>query len=235
MNEMKKDASRPGASGETKRGNGQRGQGAEVRDDGSSLSSIQQGIQDTAAGAAAQARDLLDKARDTASDVQDRAAGTFRQAEKTAREGYDRASQWALEGYDRAARQAEAARRRSLTEIERVQDGAARVLRENPVMIGVIGLAAGVLFGALLPRTQREDEAFGRWSDELRERGIQYATELAQQGREMVEDALSDAASGLGDRGSAQGGSPERGSNQGGSGAETAQGGAAREPAAAPV
>jgi hypothetical protein len=55
-------------------------------------------------------------------------------------------------------------------------------------MVGLVGLAAGLLLGALLPRTRREDEMFGEWADEVREQGLRYAHEAAQRGRDYVEE-----------------------------------------------
>jgi len=52
-----------------------------------------------------------------------------------------------------------------------------------------MGLAAGLVIGALLPRTRHEDRAFGRWSDEVRDEGMRYARDATQRGREYVEDA----------------------------------------------
>ena len=51
-------------------------------------------------------------------------------------------------------------------------------------------LAAGMLIGALLPRTRRENEAFGEWADELRHQGVRYAREATQKGREFVEESF---------------------------------------------
>jgi hypothetical protein len=63
---------------------------------------------------------------------------------------------------------------------------------ENPVLVGVVGLAAGLMLGALLPRTRREDRAFGRWADEVREQGMRYARDMTQRGREYVDEALGE-------------------------------------------
>jgi hypothetical protein len=57
-------------------------------------------------------------------------------------------------------------------------------------MVGVVGLAAGLVIGALLPRTRHEDRAFGHWADEVRDQGLRYAREATQRGREYVEEAL---------------------------------------------
>jgi hypothetical protein len=69
---------------------------------------------------------------------------------------------------------------------------------ENPIMVGLVGLAAGLLLGALLPRTRREDEMFGEWADEVREQGLRYAHDAAQRGRDYVEDNLMGEDAGFG-------------------------------------
>ena len=47
-----------------------------------------------------------------------------------------------------------------------------------------------MLIGALLPRTRRENEAFGEWADELATRGCGDAREATQKGREFVEESF---------------------------------------------
>jgi ElaB/YqjD/DUF883 family membrane-anchored ribosome-binding protein len=88
-------------------------------------------------------------------------------------------SDWARSQYGQGARQLDLAR-----------SGLERFARENPLMIGVMGVAAGLVIGALLPRTRHEDRAFGRWADEVRQQGMRYAREATQRGREYVEEAL---------------------------------------------
>jgi ElaB/YqjD/DUF883 family membrane-anchored ribosome-binding protein len=88
-------------------------------------------------------------------------------------------SDWARNQYGQGARQLDLAR-----------SGLDRFVRENPLMVGVMGVAAGLVIGALLPRTRHEDRAFGRWADEVRQQGMRYAREATQRGREYVEEAL---------------------------------------------
>jgi hypothetical protein len=65
-------------------------------------------------------------------------------------------------------------------------------------MVGVVGLAAGLLVGALLPTTRRENQVFGRYADEVREQGMRYARELAEQGKSLVEENLQAVSPGAG-------------------------------------
>ena len=78
-----------------------------------------------------------------------------------------------------------------MQEVERARHGVERFIQENPVLVGVMGLAAGLVIGALLPRTRQEDRTFGRWADEVREQGARYARDMTQRGREYVEEAFS--------------------------------------------
>ena len=87
---------------------------------------------------------------------------------------------------------AEFARRRSAVE---------DFVSENPALVGGVGLAAGLLIGALLPRTTQEDRTLGPYADEARGQGLRYARDAMHSGRAYVEAAM-DQASGAMDRAS---------------------------------
>ena len=114
------------------------------------------------------------------------ASGLREQAEHAV----EQASDWTREQYRQGARQLYQARDQSVRQLRSAQTGIERFATENPLMVGVMGLAAGLVIGALLPRTRHEDRAFGRWSDEVRDQGMRYARDATQRGREYVEDAL---------------------------------------------
>ena len=126
------------------------------------------------------ARNAAESVRQTTGDLRERTGETVEQA-----------TQWAREQYEEGTRQWDEARRRSVQQMARARGGIERFVSENPVMVGVMGLAAGLLIGALLPRTRQEDRFFGRWADDLRDQGVRYAREAAQRSRELVEDAVS--------------------------------------------
>ncbi|MGL1190201.1 hypothetical protein ACSTLK_24155, partial [Vibrio parahaemolyticus] len=90
----------------------------------------------------------------------------------------------------RGTRRYEDFRDRGGEHVARGQSAVERFVTENPVLVGVVGLAAGLLLGSLLPRTRREDEAVGPWADEVREQGMRYAREATERGRQFVETAL---------------------------------------------
>jgi ElaB/YqjD/DUF883 family membrane-anchored ribosome-binding protein len=59
-----------------------------------------------------------------------------------------------------------------------------RWLRENPLTVGTVALAAGAIVGLSLPRTQTEDA----WMGEARDTLVERAQETAQQAVEKVSD-----------------------------------------------
>lgn len=127
----------------------------------------------------ANAASLKDKALETADDLTNRAAGAARDLRERASDVYD----------DGRRRISDLGERGS----ERFRDGRSAVedfVTDNPLLVGVVGLAAGLLIGALLPRTRQEDETVGPWADEVRDQGLRYARDVTHRGREFVASAL---------------------------------------------
>ena len=111
-------------------------------------------------------------------------------ARGTAGQAYGKASDWAQDKYDMASRNVTYARRRSAAEYNRSRRQVESFVEENPVMVGVAGLAAGLLIGAMLPGTRRENQVFGRYADEARREGVRYAQVVAEQGKAILEENL---------------------------------------------
>lgn len=132
----------------------------------------------------------LDRAAEAIKDVREAASHTADRVRESVSEGYERAHDWAEEQYDSLSRQAVYARRRSAAEFNRGRRGVAAFIEENPIMVGVAGLAAGLLIGALLPATRRENRYLGPYADDMRREGVRYARDVAQQGREVLSENL---------------------------------------------
>jgi ElaB/YqjD/DUF883 family membrane-anchored ribosome-binding protein len=128
--------------------------------------------------------DVGNRAGEMASDAYDQASGV-------ARDAYQQASSMASDAYDRGSRYYDEASQRSLEGFGQARRGVERFVSENPMMVGVIGLAAGLVIGALLPRTRQEDRTLGRWADEVRDQGMRYARDMAHRGREMIDETFS--------------------------------------------
>ncbi len=133
----------------------------------------------------------MDQARQMAGQASSAAGDMYDQAAEWARDTYEQASDWASSAHGQGSRHVNRMGGRSIRGMRNAGSGVQRYVAENPVMVGLIGLATGLLIGALLPRTRREDEAFGEWADEVREQGLRYAHEMAQRGREYVEESFS--------------------------------------------
>jgi ElaB/YqjD/DUF883 family membrane-anchored ribosome-binding protein len=131
------------------------------------------------------------KAQQAADQVRQRAGEAYEGASEWAQDTYERVSDWASDAYDGQRDRVNQARRRSAQSFGHARGGVQSYVAENPMVVGLVGLAAGLLLGALLPRTRRENEVFGEWSDEVRNQGLRYAREAANRGREYVEETFS--------------------------------------------
>ena len=172
-------------------GSGSRKPGAQDWQGGQRDAGEQGGMTEMARNAAESVRETAKSAAGTVSEQAQAAAESVRQTaenvQQRAGEAYQQATEWARQQAPRLGE----VRHRSAQQLQRARGGLERFINENPVMVGVMGLAAGLIIGALLPRTRHEDRAFGRWADEVRDQGMRIAREASQRGREYVEEALS--------------------------------------------
>ncbi|NEU11756.1 hypothetical protein G3T14_06375 [Methylobacterium sp. BTF04] len=147
-------------------------------------------VDSAARGVRAKANDLQDRASDAADDIRDRAAEATHHVRARVSDTVDDARDWVADTRDTGRRRIEDLSDRGA---ERFHDGKSAVeafVTENPLLVGVVGLAAGLLLGALLPRTRSEDKAVGPWADEVRDQGLRYARDVTNRGREFVASAL---------------------------------------------
>ena len=88
------------------------------------------------------------------------------------------------EGQDRVAQaraRAYAAQAKAEMMARRARNEAANFFYEQPLVAGALAIAAGAALGAALPRTQREDQAFGAYRDQLFEEAERvYSEERAR-------------------------------------------------------
>jgi ElaB/YqjD/DUF883 family membrane-anchored ribosome-binding protein len=134
---------------------------------------------------------MTETVRHAADQVQEKAGEAYEQAAEWARDTYENAGEWASDTLGHMSERTGRMRGRSLRSMGHARQGVQNYVAQNPVMVGLVGLAAGLLLGALLPRTRREDETFGEWADEVREQGMRYAQEMTQRGRDYVEGSFS--------------------------------------------
>jgi ElaB/YqjD/DUF883 family membrane-anchored ribosome-binding protein len=134
---------------------------------------------------------MADKAQQASEQVRQKAEDLYEDASEWAQDTYERASGWASDNYGRQRRRMNQMGGRSSRAYGNARGGVQSYVSENPMVVGLVGLAAGLLLGALLPRTRRENEMFGEWSDEVRNQGLRYAREAATRGREYVEETFT--------------------------------------------
>ena len=121
--------------------------------------------------------------------------GVMQRASEGMSSAKDRAAQSVQGARERVGQLGQAARNqmeRVRYQAERVRTGYDSIVREQPLVLGAIGLAIGAIMAAGLPRTREEDQLMGEASDRLTER----AKEL---GQEQVEKAQQVASSALGE------------------------------------
>ena len=183
------EAPMPHAHDASKAGQGSASTGSTASGGGQSKGqSSQQGSQ---AGGQDQGGSVTDKAQQTAEQVRQKAEQAYEGASEWARDTYESVSDWASGTYEQQRRRASKMGGRSARQFGNVRGGVQSYVAENPMVVGLVGLAAGLLLGALLPRTRRENQVFGEWADEVRNQGMRYAREAASRGREYVEENFS--------------------------------------------
>lgn len=146
--------------------------------------------EETVAEAKARARHATERVREAVGEARQRASGTYEDASEWAHDTYDRVSDWASDAYRHRGERMYRLRERSAKRLSEARGNIRHYAAENPMVVGLVGFAAGLLLGALLPRTRRENEVLGGWSDAARSQGLRYAREAARSGREYVEDML---------------------------------------------
>jgi ElaB/YqjD/DUF883 family membrane-anchored ribosome-binding protein len=144
--------------------------------------------------AADKAADLADRAREKlsglADDIHDKLGGSADAARERAGAVYDEARERAGEMHRRHMRRLDDLTVQGIEGLERGRNSVERFVEGNPLLVGVVGVAAGLLLGALLPRTRQEDRNIGPYADEVRDQGLRYAREMTHRGREFVQTAL---------------------------------------------
>lgn len=101
----------------------------------------------------------------------------------------DRAGQAASRTQDRAGRLAEGARYQA----RRASGGFQRMLQENPLAVGALGVGVGAAVGLAIPETNKEHEVMGEARDNLVEKAQEKAQDAQQRVQRVAEEAQSAA------------------------------------------
>ena len=132
--------------------------------------------------ASAAVSDAEDRIGEAASGVRDSVAGAA-----------DRVGEAASSAYRSAADAGRGARDQFGQLGDSTRQGLGWLVREQPLVLGAVGLAVGAAVGALLPGTEAEDRLMGETRDDLAERARATAEEGYQRARETAGEHLEGA------------------------------------------
>ena len=162
-------------------------------------------VTERASAAASEAKDRVAEAasglRDSASGAADRAGEAASSAYRSVADAAGSAAEGIGSGASSAAQRAADAGRGARDQLGQLGDSASRglswLVREQPLVLGGIGLAVGAALGAVLPGTETEDRLMGETRDDLAgqarataEEGYQRAKETAGEHLEGAKDRL---------------------------------------------
>lgn len=119
------------------------------------------GMGDTASRMTDGARDMAGTARDMAHDVTDQVSGTLRTATG-----------------------------RTMEMGRQVQDRVGRMMDEQPLVMGAVGLFIGAALGALLPTTRVENRLMGDTADRVKDTATGLAAEQFEHAQEVAGDVI---------------------------------------------
>lgn len=125
-------------------------------------------------------------ARDSVRAVRDRVASA-------ASDGYERVSGAASEGYARAqdyTSRATDGAGRAIGSIGQSSSNLAHTVGENPILLGAVGMVAGALLGALIPRSRTEEEMLRPIADSAAGTVRDLASQAMDQGERVARAAM---------------------------------------------
>ena len=129
------------------------------------------------------ASDAVDSVKDTASDLGDKAQSLAGQAQN------------AVSGSaGDAQRRADDARRQAMQYGRRAESWMESQLRQNPLAVGAVALAAGALVGLSVPETDAEHQAFGQQADAAKRQLADAAQEAAETVTAKAQNVADEAA-----------------------------------------
>ena len=127
-----------------------------------------------------------DAAREMASSAGEKLSGAASAVGDKISEAASSVGETASDLGDAARRYSARGRRAVSRQADVLQDRFRAASDEYPLAVGGAFLAAGLLTGLLLPRTEQEDEWMGEASDELKEQTRRKGEELVEEGKEAA-------------------------------------------------
>lgn len=106
---------------------------------------------------------------------------------------YDDVREKVRDEYRRSAETTRHIARKGRKQVFAAGEQTAEYFNDNPLMVGALGLAGGLLLGMVLPHTRREDQYLGGWRDEFQRQGVRYGERMASSVRRAAEQGLQGA------------------------------------------
>ena len=132
---------------------------------------------------------MVDRLKDMASSSRERLSETSHQLAERSSHMREQLSDVASRGRSRASYMSDRARGQA----RRARSGYDSMLREQPLMLGLMGMAVGAAIGALAPMTRRENRLMGEASDHLTERAREEMHHQLDKGKRVAEAATEAA------------------------------------------
>lgn len=130
---------------------------------------------------------LKDEASGTIGSMKERASGTMGSVKErvsgTMGSMQERASGALSSGRQTLDETSRMARER----MEQMRGGYQRIVNEQPLALGAIGLAIGAVLAAVLPRTRKEDELLAGTREKVADKASELAKQASEKGKELVQ------------------------------------------------
>lgn len=159
------------------------GDGMGMRTAAESARETGEGALERAQAAASSAGETMRSMAHTVGDTMTSATGAARSAGHSAAELMHSASE-----------AAQTASRSAVRMGQRTTQSLSEIIEQQPLLLGVAGLALGALVGALLPSTRIEDEYLGETRDQLREAISEQSGQLYEKGKITATEVYRAAA-----------------------------------------
>jgi len=141
----------------------------------------------------------MQSAKDSLQSTKDSLTSSVQSTKESLTSGVESARQTLSSGMQSARERASQLGDTAGRQIERARDNWDYVLRENPLVLGAVGLAIGALAAALAPRTRAEDQMMGQARDNLVDQAKRAGTAKLEEAKQMaastvntVKDAAAD-------------------------------------------
>lgn len=141
--------------------------------------------------------DTKDKLTGKASDVKDRVTGTVSSATDSIGGGDSSSGGSSGGGGLSATKDKISSATPDAQEVKHKARRAASVAQENPLGLAIGSLALGFLAGALIPRTDVENEKIGPIADQIKEEAQNVGHEAIERGKAVVEQAQEAASTAM--------------------------------------